>query len=74
MSLRKNIGVVDRAARILIGIALIGLIVLAVTGPRNPLAYLGLVGVIPLTAGIIGYCPPYAWLGINTHKRNQNSR
>jgi hypothetical protein len=69
MALKKNIGVVDRVARILIGIALIAITALAVVGPKNPLAFLGLAGLIPLVAGIIGYCPPYSWLGINTYKR-----
>lgn len=68
MALKKNIGAVDRVARILIGIALLAVSSLAVVGPKSPLAYLGLVGLIPLIAGIIGYCPPYRLLGINTYK------
>jgi hypothetical protein len=72
MSNKKNIGTVDRVARIVIGMALISLATLAVVGPKNPLAFLGLVGIVPLIAGIIGYCPPYRWLGINTNKNGQS--
>lgn len=71
MALKKNIGVVDRAARILIGIALLAATSLAFVGPVSPIAYLGLVGLIPLIAGIIGYCPPYRLLGIDTYKGNK---
>jgi len=74
VSNRKNIGTVDRAARIVIGIAMICLASLAVVGPKNPLAFLGLVGIVPLIAGLVGYCPPYNWLGINTYKAGQNSQ
>ena len=65
MHLNKNIGTVDRAARIVIGSTLI--LASAFFGPTTPLAYLGLLGVVPLIAGITGHCPPYKWLGINTY-------
>jgi len=68
MAFKKNIGVADRVARIVIGIALLAITSLAIVGPRNPLAYLGLLGLIPLIAGIVGYCPPYSLFGINTYK------
>jgi hypothetical protein len=71
MAFKKNIGVADRVVRIVIGIALLAITSLAIVGPGNPLAYLGLVGLIPLTAGIIGYCPPYSLLGKNTYTGHQ---
>jgi hypothetical protein len=74
MAFKKNIGGVDRVARILIGIALLAVTSLAIGGPGNPLAYLGLVGLIPLIAGIIGYCPPYSLLGINTYKGSHRTQ
>ena len=66
MTLNKNIGTVDRAARIVIGLTLILASVLI--GPTTAVAYLGLLGIVPLIAGITGHCPPYKWLGINTYK------
>lgn len=69
MNIKKNLGIADRAARIVIGVLLILVSTLAFVGHSNPLAYLGFLGIVPLIAGITGFCPPYHWLGINTHKR-----
>lgn len=66
MNLDKNIGVADRATRITIGLTLIP--ASAFFGSTTPVAYLGLLGLVPLVAGITGHCLPYKWLGINTYK------
>ena len=60
--MKKNIGAVERVIRSIAGIAIISL---AFVGPRSPWAYLG---IIPLVTGLIGWCPPYALLGISTCK------
>jgi hypothetical protein len=60
--LRKNIGGVERAIRVAAGL---GVISLAFVGPSTPWAFLG---VVPLATGLIGWCPPYAILGISTCK------
>jgi hypothetical protein len=71
MKIKKNIGIPDRIARIVMGIIALAIIPLAFIGPKTPLAYLGFLGIIPIIAGIVGFCPPYALLGINTYmKRN----
>jgi cadmium resistance protein CadD (predicted permease) len=41
--------------RIIIGIALLSLVTLAFVGPRTPLAWMGLVGLVPLVVGLTGY-------------------
>ena len=56
----KNIHPVERGIRVVVGL---GLISLAFVGPASPWFFLG---VIPLATGFIGWCPPYAMLGINT--------
>ena len=56
----KNIHSIERAIRIVLGL---GLSSLAFWGPTNKWFLLGL---IPLFTGLIGWCPPYALLGINT--------
>jgi hypothetical protein len=61
---RKNIGKVERAVRIVFGI---GVLPLAFVGPQSPWAYLG---VLPLVTGLVGWCPPYALLGIGTGERD----
>lgn len=73
MKTRKNIGVPDRIVRIILGIMLISIIPLAFTGPKTTLAYLGFFGIIPLIAGISGYCPPYDLMGINTYRRENTA-
>ncbi|MEN0060078.1 MAG: DUF2892 domain-containing protein [Bdellovibrio sp.] len=58
--MKKNIHNIERLARIILGGFLASL---AFWGPANPWFLLGL---IPLFTGLIGWCPPYALLGINT--------
>jgi len=58
-----NVGNLDRAARLLIGIALITLAAGGVIGVW------GYIGVIPLLTGIVGMCPLYSILGLKTTSR-----
>jgi hypothetical protein len=62
----KNIGNTERIIRIVGGLVLIGL---AATGTVGVWGWLGLV---PLATGLMGWCPPYSLLGINTCK-NKNT-
>ena len=56
----RNEGTIDRAARIILGLVLISLVFI---GPATPW---GWVGTIPLATGLVGYCPLYSVLGLNT--------
>jgi hypothetical protein len=60
--MKKNIGSVERAIRVIGGAALMSL---AFVGPQTPWAFLG---AIPLLTGLMGWCPPYALFGISTCK------
>lgn len=60
--MKQNIGNAERVIRAIVGI---GLISLVFVGPQT---VWGWIGVIPLATAIIGWCPPYALLGINTCK------
>ncbi len=62
----KNIGDIERIVRIVGGLVLIAL---AATGTVGIWGWLGLV---PLATGLVGWCPPYSLLGINTCK-NKNT-
>lgn len=64
----KNIHCTERAVRIAAGI---GLTACAFVGPANPWFLLGL---IPLATGLIGWCPPYALLGINTCRLERKAK
>lgn len=58
----KNVGGVDKTLRIVVGVVLI---LLAITKTLGPWAW---IGVLPLATGLIGNCPLYKLLGINTCK------
>lgn len=60
--MQKNIGATERVIRVAAGAIIISM---AFLGPQSPWAYLGLV---PVITGLIGWCPPYAMLGISTCK------
>jgi hypothetical protein len=61
--MKQNVHTIERAARILFGLFVLSL---WFWGPESPWALLGL---IPLVTGLVGWCPPYALLGISTRKR-----
>ena len=60
--LEKNMGKIDRAVRLVAGVALIAA---ATTGSAGAWAYLG---IIPVFTAIIGSCPAYTLLRIRTCK------
>jgi hypothetical protein len=62
----KNIGGIERIVRIVAGLVLIAL------AATNTLGVWAWIGVVPVATGLIGWCPPYSLLGINTCK-NRNS-
>jgi hypothetical protein len=57
-----NEGTLDRGIRIVVGLVLLSL---TVAGPRS---LWGLVGLVPLLTGAIGYCPLYSVFGVKTCK------
>ncbi|MBP5790065.1 MAG: DUF2892 domain-containing protein [Neisseriaceae bacterium] len=59
----KNIGGIDRIARIIVGLLLIGLAVAGVIG------WWGYIGIVPLVTALIRFCPVYPLLKINTCKK-----
>lgn len=56
----RNEGTVDRAVRVVLGLALLSL---TFVGPQT---LWGLLGIIPLFTGAIGTCPLYRLIGVNT--------
>jgi len=60
---RLNVGNLDRALRIVIGI---GLMALAASGIIGMWGYLG---IVPLLTGVVALCPLYSLLGIATTSR-----
>jgi len=58
--MKSNVGGIDRILRIVLGLGLIGL---AATGT---VGLWGWLGAVPLATGLVGWCPPYALLGLST--------
>ena len=65
--LTANEGTIDRALRVVLGIVVLSLVFI---GPKTPWGWLG---VIPLATGLLGTCPVYSILGINTCSLKQRS-
>jgi len=63
--MKTNMGGVDRAVRIVVGLALLALLVLLEGSAR----WWGLIGIVLIGTGIIGWCPAYLPFGINTCKK-----
>jgi hypothetical protein len=51
---------VERVVRIVLGL---GLLAMALTGPKTPWGFLG---VVPLATGLLGNCPLYSVFGFST--------
>lgn len=56
----RNVGTVDRTIRIVVGIILMAL---AATGT---VGWWGWLGIVLLATAVLGWCPPYSMLGINS--------
>jgi Protein of unknown function (DUF2892) len=58
--MKTNVGRIDRTARVVIGLVLVGL------GATGTLGVWGWLGLVPLVTGLLGWCPSYAMLGWST--------
>lgn len=58
--MKTNVGGIDKILRIVVGIALIALAAMGVIGMW------GWIGVVPLLTGLMGWCPAYTLLGMNS--------
>ncbi len=57
--MKKNVGSVDKTIRIILGLVILIVGIVAKS-------WLGLIGLIPLITGLIGWCPAYLPFGIST--------
>jgi hypothetical protein len=65
--MKCNLGGIDRALRVVVGLVLIAL---AVTGT---VGMWGWIGIVPLITGAVGFCPAYALLGLSTCSMQKRS-
>jgi len=61
--LKKNVGTIDRALRVVVGLALIAGFFLNSGGSYS---WLYLIGIVPLATGLMSTCPLYSVLGMST--------
>ena len=66
--LKKNVGSLDRALRIIVGLALLAGFFLNRDGAYS---LLYLIGIIPLVTGLLSSCPLYTILGLRTCPMNK---
>ena len=57
---KNNVGGIDRIGRVVIGLVLVALTLMGTVGPW------GWIGLVPLATGLLGSCPLYTVLGLNT--------
>lgn len=60
---KTNEGTIDRALRIIAGLALLAMFFIF---PDAGWRYWTLIGVVPLATGLLGSCPVYSMLGLST--------
>lgn len=60
--MKANEGTADRVIRIVVGLAVLSLVFILESNAR----WWGLVGLLPLATGLIGWCAIYKVLGIDT--------
>lgn len=65
--MKTNVAAIDRLMRFGFGLVLVGL---AYTDTVGPWGYVGLVGVV---TSVLGWCPLYALLGMNTARAKDSA-
>lgn len=65
IDMNKNEGTIDRALRVVVGLVLLALVFV---GPKT---MLGLIGIVPLATGLVGFCPLYRLVGMSTCPMNK---
>lgn len=68
-----NVAGWERVARIVLGVALLGVAWGGVVAGGLETA-LKVIGFVPLLTGIFGWCPLYALLGVSTHRGFHRTR
>ena len=58
--MKNNVGGIDKILHIVVGLGLVG------ATAAGMLPVWGWIGVVPLATGLMGWCPAYGLLGMNT--------
>jgi hypothetical protein len=66
--MNKNIGTVDRVARLLLGLVLLAY-AFRLGMPDTGWNWIGWFGIIPIATALFSFCPLYSLLGLNTERK-----
>lgn len=58
--MKSNVGGMDKILRIVAGVVLLALAIMGIGAPWT------FIGIVPLVTGLMGWCPAYMLLGLNT--------
>lgn len=65
--MKQNVGGVDKTLRIVVGLAVLSLVFIL----QGEARWWGLIGLVPLFTGLVGWCPTYLPFGISTSKSRE---
>lgn len=65
--MKTNVGMIDKALRIIVGVVLIALAATHVIG------WWGYIGIVPLLTGLFNFCPAYLLLGFKTTPKDHSA-
>ncbi len=60
--MKTNVGSADKIVRIVVGIGLLSLFFIL----EGNMKFLGLIGIVPIATALMGWCPLYSVIGVNT--------
>jgi len=60
--MKTNVGSADKIVRIVVGIGLLSLFFIL----EGSMKFLGLIGIVPIATALMGWCPLYSVIGVNT--------
>ena len=64
---KQNVGGMDRVLRIVLGIAMVVIGLFVLKGTTGTVV--GIIGLIPLATGLVGFCPLYLPFKFSTNKQ-----
>jgi hypothetical protein len=62
----QNISVVDRIIRLIVGFSMLGVVLFIENLSPGLIAFFGLLSIIPILSGIMGWCPFYAMFNVRS--------
>ena len=68
--MNKNMGPIDRAVRVVLGLILIAFAI-PIGVPATKWGWIGWIGIVPILTALVGFCPLYALLGISTSEQKR---